>query len=350
MLAAASSVHAVRWANALHDLGHAIHLVTQHPPSDRLRPGITVHGLPHLRGLGYLTNGNAVAALVAQVAPDVVNVHYATGYGTLARSVRGVPVVLNIWGSDVYDFPEKGPLHRWWLRRNLRYADRVLSTSRAMAHRAEEICPGLKIAGITPFGVDTALFSPGPISVRAPLTIGTVKSLAPPYGVDTLIRAFALITRDPAAPQLRLRIVGDGPERRNLIALAQREGVHELTEFVGPVPHDRVPQELRKLDVAVALSRSESFGVAVIEASACGLPVIVSAVGGLPEVVRDGITGFLVPPDDPSAAAAAIRRLVDDSALRAQMGKAGRAFVIQEYDWSQCVGRLVDQLSGACVR
>ncbi len=102
-----------------------------------------------------------------------------------------------------------------------------------------------------------------------------------------------------------------------------------------------MPAELNKLDVYVALSRthSESFGVAVIEASACGLPVVVADVGGLPEVVERDLTGFIVPPNDPAAAAKAIARLIGDGQLRRRMGDAGRAHVAAHYEWSACVDR-----------
>jgi len=81
---------------------------------------------------------------------------------------------------------------------------------------------------------------------------------------------------------------------------------------------------LSTFTVYAALSRRESFGVAVAEASACAIPVVATRVGGLPEVVRDGVTGILVPPEDPRAAADAIARLLADSEVRSAMGVAGR--------------------------
>lgn len=342
LVGAASSVHLLRWANALAGRGHEVHVATQHAPLAGYGGGVTLHRLPHLAGAGYLFNRFALRRLVDRIVPDVVNAHYASGYGTLAVKPAGAPLVLNVWGSDVYEFPDASPLHRWLLRRNLRRADAVVSTSEVMARRTARVCPGLMPITVVPFGVDTQRFAPRPAAHDA-LVVGTVKALAPKYGIDLLLRAFARLSAGRMEP-VRLRIVGDGPERSALGQLAAALGIQGRVDFVGAVPHDQVPDELNRLDVYVALSRthSESFGVAVIEASACGLPVVVSEAGGLPEVVeRDG-TGFIVPMEDDQAAAERIAELLADAALRARMGAAGRQRVVERYGWNDCVDRLLD--------
>src|SRR3546814_7786428 len=100
---------------------------------------------------------------------------------------------------------------------------------------------------------------------------------------------------------------------------------------------------LRQFHIYVAVSRddSESFGVAIIEASACGLPVIVSDAGGLPEVVDHESTGLVIPRDSPSDLARAIVRLALDAPLRQRMGGAGRPRVERHYEWSGCVGGMI---------
>ncbi|MFT3664752.1 glycosyltransferase [Piscinibacter sp.] len=82
--------------------------------------------------------------------------------------------------------------------------------------------------------------------------------------------------------------------------------------------------------------------MAIIEASSCELPVVVSDAGGLPEVVRDGVTGLVVPRNDSAALSAALARLVADAELRARMGKAGRALVQREYEWERCVDHMLE--------
>src|SRR5690606_5953700 len=105
------------------------------------------------------------------------------------------PFVLSVWGSDVYGFPYKSPLHRWLVRKNLMAADVVASTSYCMAEQTRSIAPELKEIPITPFGVDMQAY----VSAEAlaenndQLVIGTVKTMASTYGIDTLIEAFALL-------------------------------------------------------------------------------------------------------------------------------------------------------------
>lgn len=350
LLSAATSVHTQRWANAYAERGLEVHLLTQHPATTGYHRSISVHDLPHSGGLGYLLNGRRLASLVRSLEPDVVNAHYATGYGSLVHSVRGVPVVLNVWGSDVFDFPRKSALHKWWVRRNLLRASQVVSTSEVMADRTRELVPERVRPTVVPFGVGTDRFAPRTVpGSPGQLVVGTVKTLAHKYGIDTLIHAFASLRRDLPATGIRLRIVGDGPERAALADLAASLGLSDTVDLVGRVQHDRVPDELRKLDVFVALSRddSESFGVAVIEASACGLPVVVSNAGGLPEVVRDGVTGSVVPRNDPAAAAKAVAHLLASADLRRQWGSAGRAHVQAHYEWAHCVDRMVAVLDQA---
>lgn len=341
-----NSVHTLRWVDAFLHRGHRVDLVTQHPPLAEMPPGIRVHRLPHLRGAGYMLNQRRFRQLVGQLAPDVVNVHYASGYGTLARCLVGVPMVLNVWGSDVFEFPERGGMHRWWLQGNLRAAGVIVSTSKVMAKRVHELLPASRIE-VVPFGVDTERFRPAVVRRDGPVVIGTVKALRHTYGIDRLLQAFAQLLAHDGLPGVRLRIVGDGPERGPLEALAGRLGIAGMVDFIGAVPHRQVPAELQKLDVYVALSRAESFGVAVIEASACGLPVVVSDVGGLPEVVAEGRTGFVVPHGAPTHAAERLHQLVCDADQRRRLGEEGRRWVQEHYAWPMCVERMEQVLQHA---
>jgi glycosyltransferase involved in cell wall biosynthesis len=279
----------------------------------------------------------------------VLNTHFASGYGTLARLSGFRPNVLSVWGSDVYDFPEKSLLHKKLICNNLKNADWVCSTSHVMAERTRQLYPVEKL-NVIPFGIDTTVFAPQPKPATLGLTIGTVKSLAPKYGIDLLITAFAELrsmlqpTHPELATALRLLIVGGGPEEAALKQVAAEAGVASVTTFTGKVPHSEVPSYLNRLDIYVALSRSESFGVAVLEASSCALPVVVANTGGLPEVVKDGETGFVVPCEDSAAAALALQRLTVNPELRQHMGRAGRQHVMSSYAWEQSVAQLEEIL------
>jgi len=354
LLSGASSIHTIRWANGLQAAELEVHVVSQHPEVEPFADGVQVHLFPFRGVTGYFTMVPGVKKLLKRIRPDLVNAHYASGYATTARLVGYRPWLLSVWGSDVYDFPYKSPLHKWLVRKNLRAADKVASTSHCMAEQTRLLVEDLGPIAITPFGVDMEAYAgihPSPVKNddrAAPLVIGTVKKMAPKYGIDTLIQAFAIARRElqqqapELAERLMLRLIGDGPQTAELQALAVREGIAEVTTFVGRVPHDQVPSALTELDIYVALSRldSESFGVAIIEAGAAGRPVVVSDAGGLPEVTRDGETGLVVPREDPQAAAEAMLRLIHDPALRNRMGAAGQRHVAEHYGWPTCIATM----------
>lgn len=348
-LSAGSDIHTIRWVNAMAARGHAVHLLTMHPVREPIADMVRVEALPFPAPLGYFSNAPVVRNRLAEVRPDLLHVHYASGYGTLGSLSGYHPQVLSVWGQDVYEFPTLSPLHRWLLASNLRAADWVCSTSQVMAAQTHRVCPEVENLSITPFGIDTSHFRPA-ANGQAPgsFTVGTVKKLAPKYGIDILIHAFAALRHAATEnlpgllPRLRLLIVGGGPDEAKLKELGSKLGVRDITNFTGAVPHSEVPGYLSEMDVYVAVSRLESFGVAVLEASACGLPVVVSDAGGLPEVVQDGTTGFVVRREDPSATADALLRLVTDEALRRRMGRAGREHVVQNYEWSDSVRLMED--------
>lgn len=355
LLGPANSIHLQRWAAALAARGHALAICSQHRCDPALLPpAAQIVWLPHAGSLGYFRNAGPLRAALAAFRPDLLNAHYASGYGSTARACGFAPTLLSVWGSDVYDFPFGHPIKGWLVRGNLRHATAIASTSLAMADQVRRLITPRAPIAITPFGVDTDRFTPAARG-EGPLTIGTVKSLAPKYGIDLLLRAFAGLRRDTAI-DCRLRIVGEGPERAALQALARELGIAAETDFSGAVAHDRVPSELARLDIYAAPSRldSESFGVAVIEASACARPVVVSDVGGLPEVVREGDTGLVVPRENVQALQAALTRLARDPALRERLGRRGREHVLRHYEWQHCVDAMErayrDTIARACPR
>ena len=345
LLGPAVSIHLQRWAHALAARGHALCVLTQHPCEPGLLPA-SAELVTLARGgqAGYFANAWRARRVLRAWRPDIVNAHYASGYGTTAALCGVRPMLLSVWGSDVYDFPFEGAFKGWLVRRNLRAATAIASTSHAMAAQVRRLVADVGDIAVTPFGVDVERFAPDPAARDAGwITLGIVKTLAPKYGVDLLLRAFAGLLRDErvaALPRpLRLLVVGDGPQRAGLEALAAELGIAAHARFAGAVAHAEVPSWLNRLDVYAAPSRldSESFGVAVIEAGACGLPVVVSDAGGLPEVVRDGETGLVVPREDAVALQAALARLVLDAALRERLGACGRAHVAGAYAWPRCV-------------
>ena len=344
LLGPANSIHIQRWANGLASRGLDVHLLTAHDVIQGIDPLIKVHRLQHSAPWAYLLSATEIENHLNVIKPDLLNVHYATGYGLLARRSGFQPTLLSVWGSDVYDFPEKTALHRWFVRGNLQSAKAIASTSECMARRTSLIASPKRLF-VTPFGVDESLFKPAPTKDEAgKLVIGTVKTLSKKYGIDVLLHAFALAAKElGASTELSLEITGTGPEEATLKELVVQLGIASAVTFHGAVPHARVPEMLQRLNIFAALSRddSESFGVAAVEASACGLPVVVSDADGLAEVTLHGKTGFVVPKGNPQAAACALVQLAKDKELRQTLGAAGRQHVLHHYTWSKSLDTMI---------
>ena len=158
-----------------------------------------------------------------------------------------------------------------------------------------------------------------------PYRLVTVGRLQAPKDPITLVRALAEVGRPGEA-----LIAGDGPDRPAVESEVRRLGLESVVRLAGEL--DDVGELLVAADLFVLSSRSEGLPLSILEAMAVGLPVVASSVGGVPELIVDGETGFLVPPGDSHALAAAIERLLDDAALRRRLGAAGRSRVSEHFD------------------
>jgi glycosyltransferase involved in cell wall biosynthesis len=163
------------------------------------------------------------------------------------------------------------------------------------------------------------------------VVIGSVGRLSEVKRQDLLLRAVASLTE--SFPQLRLLLVGDGPERQRLEELAAKLGIAERTVFAG---YQANPEEyLAAMDLFALTSRHEALPLALLEAWASGLPVVASAVGGIPKVVEQGRTGLLFPSGDCQALVASLRNVLSDKGLASKLARAGVAEVQAKYSLQQ---------------
>ncbi len=176
---------------------------------------------------------------------------------------------------------------------------------------------------------------PGPDRIRDRPRCVAAGRLVRQKGFDTLLTAWRQVLDSPAgALDPELLLVGDGPQRPQLEALRRALALGDSVRFAGGVDHDRLPGLLRTADVFALPVRTrlaglnpEGLGLGFVEAAAVGLPVIVGRSGGAPETVQDGVSGFVVEPDDPTSLAARLTLLLTDRGLARRMGAAGRAYV-----------------------
>lgn len=331
--------HTVKWINGLADRGIDVTLITQHKVVSKIHPEVSVVYLPFGGGKGYILNAFALKKVIKALSPNIINVHYASGYGTLALLSGIKPYILSVWGSDVYEFPYQSKFKHWLIKKSLKNAKRIASTSYAMAQQVNTILSSIELEiAITPFGVNLSNF----VKTKAPftgdiITVGIVKRLEHKYGIDLLIEGFALaktqlksVTKHQGI-ELKLMIVGDGSLEDKLKHIADVHDVLSQTNFVGAVDNLQVSQYINEMDIFVVPSRIESFGVAAIEALACERPCIVANTGGLPEVITNGTTGIVVDSESAQAVANAIVYCIDNKAEAIKMGKKGRASVMEQY-------------------
>ncbi|MEO5644965.1 MAG: glycosyltransferase [Bacteroidia bacterium] len=345
-LADIDSAHTRKWAISLSERGYEIGIFSLRKSESSLfisHPSIRVFnedGLAtqkfHIASalkLSYLQFVPAVKATIKKFQPAIVHAHYATSYGLLGVRSGFHPLIISVWGSDIFEFPKKSILHRLLVFNNLKKADAVFSTSEIM--REEVLHYVTKEVDVTPFGVDVNEFAPeeaASLFTGNPKVIGTIKSLEQNYGIETLISAFALVKKKYAA-DLKLLICGDGTKEQELKQLANETGYGNDILFSGRINQQEVPRYHNMIDIFVNISLQESFGVAVVEAMACEKPVVVTPVGGLKEVVEENVSGVFVPVGNIERTAEAILGLLDDPAKAKRMGEEGRKRVLKKYDW-----------------
>ncbi|GAA3618410.1 glycosyltransferase family 4 protein [Microlunatus ginsengisoli] len=232
----------------------------------------------------------------------------------------------------------------WWaqvpggrtlLRRIAAEVDALTTISDYTAGRIAPVLSAGDRAKLSPLPppVDTDYFVPRPAAgPAAPRRCVAVGRLVRRKGVDTLIRAWPDVRR--RVPGAELVVVGDGPERRRLTDLASRLAPGAVT-FTGGLDRAGVREQLWGADVFALPMRvrlggldAEGLGLAALEAAACGLPAVVGDSGGAPETVRDGESGFVVPPEDPPRLTERLVTLLGDGALARTMGVCGRAYVV----------------------
>lgn len=356
LLADSNSPHTLRWAKSIRNCGHTVGIFSLHTPDPELyndAPDINLFSLNASRELQtkeetniskliYLRASKKVKHAIKEFKPDIVHSHYASSYGFVGALSGFHPYLISLWGGDVFSFPNKSVLYRQILKFSLSKADKVLSTSEVMRKEAKKFTDSEVM--LTPFGIDVERFAPREVKSffqSDDIVIGTIKTFEKHYGVDFLIDAFSLVKKKYPDKSLKLLLVGKGTQREFLEEKVKRLGIENDTFFTGYINHSDVQNYHNMIDIYVAMSLTESFGVAVLEASACGKPVVVSNVGGLPEVVEHEKTGFIVEKANSKKLAEALGKLICNPELMIGMGNEGRNKVIKEYNWKESVKKMI---------
>lgn len=356
-----ASIHAQAVLRVLCRAGHEVHLLTPRPgpvADHPLAREVVIHRLPRVIGdtaaareESARQSDRRVAVELAAIQPDLVYERYSL-WGRAATAWardHAVPSILEVNAPLV----EEQLTHRELADPQAAYAVARSATDAAAA----VVCVSEPVAGwvrgfvpdhpsvvVLPNGVDTERIRPSIRPVRSPedpqFTVGFLGTLKRWHGVDVLIDAMRLAQKRSArnAPA-RLLVVGDGPMRDELRAMAHDAGVE--AHFTGAVSPDEVVNRLHRMDVACApypATHDHYFSpLKVFEYLAAGLPVVASAIGQIPDLLDRGRLGRLVPAGDPTALAGALLDLRADAGARQRLGAAARTAAVARHTWTAVV-------------
>ena len=194
---------------------------------------------------------------------------------------------------------------------------------------------------VSPLGVDPQKFAPRRRNkALGPVEIVSVGRLVSAKGQHVLLAAVRELVRQ--GRDLHLRLVGDGPDRKSLEAVAAQAGLQEFVTFEGAVEPDRVRCILESADIFALPSFAEGIPVALMEAMAMEIPCVSTAITGIPELIRSEVDGILVAPGDESQLLGALERLIGDPELRERLGQAGRRRVENNFDLHRNLANLAE--------
>jgi colanic acid/amylovoran biosynthesis glycosyltransferase len=257
--------------------------------------------------------------------------HFSSTVGLLIKHIFPIEMSMTIHGPD--EFNDVVGFHMAEKIAKSTFISAISNYARSQLMKASDYKEWDKIE-VSPLGIDPSVFTPRPFR-RDPSTfeIICVGRLAPAKAQHILIAAIDQLIRE--GRDIRLRLVGDGPDRKRLEENIRERGIEKYVVFEGWVNQDGVRNLYKEADLFVLASFAEGVPVVLMEAMAMEIPCVSTNITGIPELIRNGIDGMLVPPSDDRELVNAIKTLMDDPELRERLGRSGRERVIEKYNLSK---------------
>ncbi|MBS7619631.1 N-acetyl-alpha-D-glucosaminyl L-malate synthase BshA [Candidatus Bathyarchaeota archaeon] len=334
-----SGILATRLGIELAKKGNEIHFITYEPP-------IEVHKIKHENIIlhhvsvieyplfKYPPYTIALASKMVQVAQrcrlDLIHVHYAIPHATsalLTKLVTNTPYIVTLHGSDV-TIIGSDQAYCSINSYSIENADGVTAVSKYLANEAREKLGIKKGITVVPNFVDTEVYSPEiEADKQEQFLIVHVSNFRPVKRVQDIVEAISLTTE--VDKDIRLLLVGDGPEKDKIEAIVKKKNLSNQVHFTG-FRRD-IPLLLKQCDAFVLSSDSESAPLTLLEAMSTGLPVIATNVGGVPEIIENRKNGILVSPRSPKSIAENILELKHDEEFRKHLSLEARKTILEKY-------------------
>jgi L-malate glycosyltransferase len=340
--------HVIDLTRAMIERGHRLHLaVRRNSPLSPALADAPVHWHElGLRNAIDLVSAQQLAGIIRREKIDVMPAHVARDYtfcGLAARMARPVRYFLT---RHHFNPIKSNALYEWALGE----AQALIAVSESVRGQLATAFPKLiDRVVVIPNWIDTRSQSMSREEARTrlgigrPLAAGIIGQLTPLKRQDLFIRAAVKLIKEKKLKDAEFLVIGeagpdDGEYDTRLRELVKKTGVEDYVRLIGYV--DGLPKWLAALDIVAVVSRNEGFSLALVEAMAAGCAVIATRAGGMAEIVKDGVTGMLIEPDNEAALIDALSGLLADKLRREELGRVARSDVIERFDREKVIDRI----------
>jgi len=339
---AGTEIATYQMAEHLAKRGHNVHIITSLDDDlieNSYEKGFHIHRIPVRRIRFFLEVffWAHIFRIIKKIDPDIVhaqNLIFATP-ALISKKLLKIPYVVWGQGSDVY-------LQNWFIKlvskTIIKNADSVIALTNNMKMVMQTIYN--RDIAVIPNGINIENYRDEldehkrENSGKRILFVGR---LDPVKGVQYLLKAMEIVCE--VLPDAKLILVGDGEEREKLECLTNSLGMRDRVQFVGRIPHEKIPDYLYQADIFVLPSLSEGLAIVILEAMACGLPIVATRVGGVPDIIEDGVNGYMVESGDFQEMAKKIIFILENQPVMHLISKNNR-LKVQEYDWKNVINQI----------
>jgi len=348
-IANTASIHTIRWIKYFSDK-HEISCIGFDPILEKI-PNIKFYSsyhkiqnsklLKNITSLRWLYNIYFTFKTLKKINPKLIHSHFLSIYGLVgAFFSKKRSFIITIWGSDLLIQPKKSyiwhVLTKWILKKaTIITVDGFNTYNKLLNFKIPK--DKIKMIG---FGIDTKKFKNKNLHKQSNLiNIISLRSLKPIYNIESLIKAASIVCKK--FKNIRFQIIGDGSEKKKLQKLVKTLKLNQYINFIGQIPHEKLPQKLSEADIYVSTSLSDSgLAASTGEAMACSLPVIITDNADNRKWVKDNINGFIIPNNNQELLAQKIIFFIKNPHKIKQMGKNNRQNIMEKNSYNNEMNKM----------